>query len=90
MLTATPEALDGRSSRSYMPDEPDDELRRALMTLPRQQRTIVVLRHCEDLSEAAVADLLGCSVGTVKNQNFRAMKRLRALLSLNETHEVNR
>lgn len=84
-LTAVPEALDGRA---FAPHEPDDDaLRRALMTLPRQQRTIVVLRYCEDLTEAAVAELLGCSVGTVKNQNHRAMKRLRALLSLEEVNQ---
>ncbi|MFC9977145.1 SigE family RNA polymerase sigma factor [Spirillospora sp. NPDC127200] len=63
------------------PAAPDDELRRALLALPRQQRAIVVLRHYEDLTERAVADLLGCSVGTVKNQHHRAMKRLRETLS---------
>src|SRR5699024_4476747 len=40
----------------------------ALSTLPKGQRAVVVLRYFEDLSEAQTAQLLGCSVGTVKSQ----------------------
>jgi hypothetical protein len=42
------------------------ELRWALGTLPRRQRAVIVLRYWEDLSEADVAEILGCTVGTVK------------------------
>src|SRR5688572_20834756 len=38
----------------------------AMERLPRRQRAVVVLRYFEDLTEAQTADLLGCSVGTVK------------------------
>lgn len=55
-------------------------LRRALMSLPAKQRAVVVLRHYEDLSEREVAQVLGCSLGTVKSQNARALGRLRHLL----------
>ena len=55
-------------------------LRRALAELPPRQRAIVVLRFYEDLSEAQVADLLGCSVGTVKSTASRALVRLRGLV----------
>ncbi len=55
-------------------------LRRALAELPPRQRAIVVLRFYEDLSEAQVADLLGCSVGTVKSTASRALVRLRSLV----------
>ncbi|MEV0160894.1 sigma-70 family RNA polymerase sigma factor [Nonomuraea fuscirosea] len=64
--------------------DPHEELRRALLRLPRRQRTVVVLRHYEDLTEKAVAAVLGCSVGTVKSQHFRAMARLRAALRENQ------
>ena len=57
------------------------ELRPALLTaldsLTMQQRTIVVLRYFEDLSENEVADLLGVSPGTVKSTASRAVAQLR-------------
>lgn len=52
-------------------------LRAALDRLPRRMRAVVVLRYWEDLPEAEVADLLGCSVGTVKSQASRALAKLR-------------
>ena len=55
-------------------------LRHALAELPPRQRAIVVLRFYEDLSEAQVADLLGCSVGTVKSTASRALARLRGMV----------
>ena len=39
-----------------------------------------MLRHYADLSERAVADLLGVSVGTVKSSSSRGLQRLRALI----------
>ena len=56
------------------------DLHRALMTLGPRQRAVVVLRHYEDLYEAEIAGILGCSVGTVKSQNARALAKLRAAL----------
>ncbi|KQV18728.1 MULTISPECIES: SigE family RNA polymerase sigma factor [unclassified Kitasatospora] len=61
-----------------------DELHLALRALPERQRAVVVLRHVEDLSEKATAAALGCSVGTVKSQNARAMARLRTALLTNQ------
>ncbi|MFK0192495.1 SigE family RNA polymerase sigma factor [Kitasatospora sp. NPDC090308] len=61
--------------------EASDELYRALRELPPRQRAVVVLRHFEDLSEKDTAAILGCSVGTVKSQHFRAVARLRTALS---------
>ncbi len=37
---------------------------------------MLVLRYLEDLSEAQVADALGCSVGTVKSSASRGLTRL--------------
>jgi RNA polymerase sigma-70 factor (sigma-E family) len=57
-----------------------DLLRRALMVLPLRQRATVVLRYFDDMSEAATAEILGCSVGTVKSQTARALQALRVVI----------
>jgi RNA polymerase sigma-70 factor (sigma-E family) len=59
----------------------DDATWRLLGQLPPAQRAAVVARYYLDLSEAQAADLLGCSVGTVKSNTFRALAKLRARLA---------
>ncbi|ACU73007.1 RNA polymerase, sigma-24 subunit, ECF subfamily [Catenulispora acidiphila DSM 44928] len=61
--------------------EREDELWRALATLPAGMRAVVVLRYYEDLSEAETAAVLGTSLGTVKSQASRGLVRMRAALS---------
>ena len=61
------------------------ELHAALLTLSPRQRAVVVLRHYEDLPERDVAQILGCTVGTVKSQHARAIARLRALVRESST-----
>lgn len=55
-----------------------EHLAEALATLPPRMRAVLVLRYAEDLSEAATAEALGCSVHTVKSQTARGLARLRA------------
>jgi RNA polymerase sigma factor (sigma-70 family) len=66
------------------PDPERIDLHRALDALPRRQREVVVLRHIADLSETAVAEILGCSVGAVKSNASRARAALRAVLTIEE------
>ena len=53
-------------------------LREVLPLLPPRQRAVVVLRYLEDLSEQQTAQVLGCSVGTVKSQASRGLAQLRS------------
>jgi RNA polymerase sigma-70 factor (sigma-E family) len=57
------------------------DLWRQVQTLPARQRAAVVLRYYEDLSEAQTAEILGCSVGTVKSHTSRALSALRIKMS---------
>jgi RNA polymerase sigma-70 factor (sigma-E family) len=72
------------SGRRPQEDPPDsavrDELDRALGRLTMRQRTALVLRYYEDLSERQTAELLGCPVGTVKSLVARGLEALRAEL----------
>jgi len=76
------------------PDRPDgadaldlrDALSRALAQLPPRQRAVLVLRYWEQLSEAEAAEMLGCSVGTVKSSASRGLSRLRELIA---TWDIN-
>jgi RNA polymerase sigma-70 factor (sigma-E family) len=58
-----------------------DAVWQAIQRLPHRQRQAVVLRYYEDLSEAETAELLGVSVGTVKSQVSRGLRRLEQLLA---------
>ena len=54
-------------------------LREALMRLTPRQRAVLVLRFFDDLSEQQTAQLLRCSVNTVKSQTRHALERIRRL-----------
>lgn len=59
-----------------------DEVWRALGRLPRRQRTVLVLRYFEDMTEAQIADAMSISAGTVKSQAKKALEKLRLDKSL--------
>lgn len=61
---------------AQLPAEVDETWTR-LSALPDRQRTVLVLRYYEDLSEAAIAEVLGCRPGTVKSLAARGLDRLR-------------
>jgi RNA polymerase sigma-70 factor (sigma-E family) len=56
-----------------------DQIIRLLRALPPRQRTAIVLRYWEELSEAETARAMGCSVGTVKAASSRGLRKLREL-----------
>ena len=71
-LPAPPAAVDPAESL---------DLWRHVQALPRQQRAVLVLRYYEDLTEAQTAEILGCSLGTVKSHTSRALAAMRLRMS---------
>jgi RNA polymerase sigma-70 factor (sigma-E family) len=53
-------------------------VRQALDALTDRQRAVLVLRVFDDLSEAQVAQVLDCAIGTVKSTMSQALAKLRA------------
>lgn len=60
-------------------DEPD-ELSDTLAALPDRQRSAIVLRFYVDLPDAAIAEILGCRVGTVASLVHRGLAALREVV----------
>lgn len=70
------------------PSNPDvvtrQAVRSAIEQLPARQRTVVVLRYYEDLTDQQIASLLGWPVGSVKSALHRAAATLRQHLGQEE------
>jgi RNA polymerase sigma-70 factor (ECF subfamily) len=65
----------GPSQKAIM-TERKEQVRQALELLPTKQRATLVLAYFQQLSYPEVAQVLCCSVGTVKTQMYRALKTL--------------
>ena len=63
-------------SQKAIMTERKEQVRRALELLPAKQRATLVLAYYQQLSYPEVAQVLDCSVGTVKTQMYRALKTL--------------
>jgi RNA polymerase sigma-70 factor (sigma-E family) len=48
-----------------------------IITLPKRQRAVLVLRYYEDRGDAEIAELLGCTTGSVRAYAARALAKLR-------------
>ena len=59
-------------------------LEHALAQLTERQRSLLVLRFYEDLTEVQTAHVLGVALGTVKSQTHDALRTLRARLDQQE------
>lgn len=71
--------------RPYEDAAPDDVMWDALAQLPKRQRTVLVLRYYEDLSEAEIARVLSIAPGTVKSQASKGIAALRAAIGERES-----
>lgn len=71
------------------PDPADSvTVRRAVIGLPRRQRTALVLRYYADLPVAHVAEAMGCAPGTVKALTSQAIASLQSTLGPRLVQEV--
>jgi RNA polymerase sigma-70 factor (sigma-E family) len=88
-LTAEAPPERGGDSRESDAIDTQDELMRALASLPPRQRTVLVLRYFLDLPEAEVAAAMKCSLGTVKSTASRGLARLeQTLRTTNDTRSI--
>ena len=56
--------------------EQRQQVRQAIKSLPTKQRATLLLAYFQQLSYREVAQVLGCSIGTVKTQMYRALRTL--------------
>jgi RNA polymerase sigma-70 factor (sigma-E family) len=75
------EMADASAAQALREIEDLAEFRWALARLPVRQRAVLVLRYWSDLPVAEVADILGCSEGTVTSTASRAAGRLAEILA---------
>lgn len=86
------EVLSGRVAAVAVASPEEVVLERAqvwpmVRALPVRQRAVIVLRYYEDLSEQEIADVLGCSTGSVKSQAHDALVSLRREVAALENAE---
>jgi RNA polymerase sigma-70 factor (sigma-E family) len=79
VLTETPP---DRPAVTGQPADERLEIRAALRTLPPKQQAVLVLRFLCDLPVGDVAELMGCSQGTVKSQTSDGLAKLRKKLGV--------
>ena len=79
-LQPVPPATYESAEASAIRAEDHREVLAALRALPARQRECIVLRYYLDLSEAAIAETLGISAGSVKTHAHRGMAALERAL----------
>jgi RNA polymerase sigma-70 factor (ECF subfamily) len=73
-------AEDTDGSREIARDEANAQIQEALMELSIEYRTVVVLKHLQELPYADISQILGIPVKTVKSRLFTARMQMREIL----------
>lgn len=55
-------------------------IRREIAVLPGKHKAVIILKYLQELSYEEIAEVLGCSVGTVKSRLSRAKEKLKKRL----------
>ena len=54
-----------------------DQINLILKALPKQQKTVFILKHFQGLKIREISDIMDISSGTIKKYLFRAMEKMR-------------
>lgn len=79
-LADDPPGTEGNPYKACESSENCRAIQKALMQLPEDQRTVVVLRHFQSLSYREIAHITGVREKTVKSRLFDARRNLRKFL----------
>jgi RNA polymerase sigma-70 factor (ECF subfamily) len=78
--------------RSMVEQERGELVRQALMKLPEVYRSVLVMRHYEDLKFREIAEVLGIPEGTVKSRMAEALmqmgRQLRPMMARDEQNDL--
>ena len=98
ITTANTKDIDSEVFRLKSEDKNADEeydenidanfIRRAIQTLPEQQRTVFTLRFYEELSYGEIAKITETSVGGLKANYFHAFKKIQTLIKEKKAREI--
>ena len=74
--------------RMVMSQELDENIQRALSSLPQDFRMTVILADIEGMSYEEISEAMGCSLGTVRSRLHRGRKLLRSKIALFQQEEA--
>jgi RNA polymerase sigma-70 factor (ECF subfamily) len=69
----------------YVESQMSETMEKALAALTPEQRTVLVLADIEEYSYQEIAEIAGCSIGTVRSRLHRARHQLRKLVTAQRT-----
>jgi RNA polymerase sigma-70 factor, ECF subfamily len=79
--------VDGQAEEEHFTAEDVEHIHAALDELPAEQREVLVLRYIETMTYEAIAQVVGCRVGTVRSRLHYAKRALRAVLERKSLHD---
>ena len=89
-------SVEENASEALSPDvslarqESAERVRNALMSIPESYRSVLVLRHYEDLKFREIADVLGIPEGTVKSRMAEGLTQLARMLEREPSPKAQR
>jgi len=71
-------------SEKYEKEEISKLVRKAIKSLPEDQRMAIIMREYQDLSYEEISSVLNCSLGAVKSKIHRARQNIKRMLTVLE------